>query len=103
MLIPGTFYAFYGGELSDFGKKAAQLQGAAYLGFAMLLFFARKAADAKGRKAIVIGLLVHFIIGFIVSLRGQLAGIGNAWGWSTVVIFGLLSLGYLYFLVKEAE
>ena len=103
VLIPGGFYAFYGGELTAFGKEAAQLQGAAYLGFAMLLFFACKASDAKGRRAIVIGLLVHFIIGFIVSLKGQLAGIGNAWGWSTIAIFGLLSLGYLYFLVKGAE
>ena len=101
LLIPGGFYAFYGGELTDFGKNAAQLQGAAYLGYAMLLFFAARAKDLKARQAIVIGLLVHFIIGFIVSLKWQLAGVGNAWGWSTVAIFALLTLGYAYFLVKK--
>ena len=37
VFIPMGFYAFYGGELTDAGKYAAQLQGAAYLGFSMLL------------------------------------------------------------------
>jgi hypothetical protein len=101
--VPGPFYAFYGGELADFGKNAAQLQGAAYLGYCLLLFFVVKAKDLKARQAIVIGLLVHFIIGFVVSLKWQLAGVGNAWGWSTVAIFGLLSLGYLYFLIRGTE
>ncbi|MDH4220285.1 MAG: hypothetical protein OEY18_12770 [Candidatus Aminicenantes bacterium] len=101
--VPGPFYAFYGGELADFGKNAAQLQGAAYLGYCLLLFFVVKAKDLKARQAVVIGLLVHFIIGFVVSLKWQLAGVGNAWGWSTVAIFGLLSLGYLYFLIRGTE
>ncbi len=103
VLIPGPFYAFYGQELTDSGKNAAQLQGAAYLGYALLLFFVLKAKEIKARKAIVIGLLVHFIIGFVVSLKWQLAGVVNAWGWSTVALFGLLSLGYLYSLIKGAE
>jgi hypothetical protein len=103
VLVPGPFYAFYGGELADFGKNAAQLQGAAYLGYSLLFFFVLKAKEIKARKAIVIGVLVHFIIGFVVSLKWQLAGVGNAWGWSTVALFGLFSLGYLYSLIKGAE
>jgi hypothetical protein len=103
VLVPGPFYAFYGGELTEFGKNAAQLQGAAYLGYSLLLFFVLKAKEIKARKAIVIGVLVHFIIGFVVSLKWQLAGVGNAWGWSTVALFGLLSLGYLYSLIKGVE
>ena len=103
LIIPGPFYEFYGNALTDAGKFAAQLQGAAYIGFALLLFFAAKAADPKARFAITIGLFAHFILGLVVSLKWQLAGIVNAWGWSTVAIFGLLSLGSLYFLIKGAE
>ena len=103
LLIPGGFYAFYGGELTDAGKNAAQFQGAAYIGYAILLLLACKAAEPKARQAVVIALLIHFIIGFIVSLKWQLAGILNAWGWSTVAIFGLLMLGYLYFLIKRTD
>ena len=103
VLMPGGFSEFYGGSLTDSGKFDTQLQGAAYLGFAFLLFFALKAKEAAARKAIVIGSLVHFVIGLIISLKWQLAGIVNVWGWSTVTIFALLSLGYLYFLVKGVE
>ncbi|MGD8540188.1 MAG: hypothetical protein PVI66_15860 [Candidatus Aminicenantes bacterium] len=103
VLIPTGFSEFYGGTLTDAGKFDTQLLGAAYLGFAFLLFFALKAKEAAARKAIVIGSLVHFVIGFIISLKWQLAGTVNVWGWSTVAIFALLCLGYLYFLMKGAE
>ena len=102
VLIPGSFYAFYGGELSDTGKNASQLQGAAYLGYAMLLFFATRAKDLIARRAIIIGALTHCLIGTIVSLKVQIEGVVNTWGWSTVIIFLLLTLGYLYFLLKKS-
>lgn len=101
VLLPGPFYAFYGGELTNAGKNAAQLQGAAYLGYALLLFMASKVKELKARKAIILGMLVHAIIGFVVSLRWQLIGEGNDWGWSTVAIFALLALGYAYFSMKK--
>jgi len=103
VLMPGAFYEFYGGILTDNGKYAAQLQGAAYLGFALLFFFAAKAGESKARTAIVVGAFIHFLIGLVVSLKWQIAGVVNAWGWTTVAIFALLSIGYLYLLLKGGE
>jgi len=101
VIIPGQFSDFYGGELTDAGKFNGQLIGAAYIGLALLLFIATKSSEAKARQAIVIGSLVHFTIGLVISLRWQLLGVVNVWGWTTVGLFGLLSLGYLYFLVSK--
>jgi hypothetical protein len=101
LAIPGPFYAFYGGELANTGKNAAQLQGAAYLGYALLLLMATKVKELKARKAIVLGMLIHGILGFIVSLRWQLVGEGNEWGWTTVAIFAFFALGYAYFAMKK--
>lgn len=101
LLIPGAFSEFYGGELTNAGKYNGQLIAAAYLGYATLLFIATKAKEAKARQAIVIGSLVHFIIGLIISLRWQILGEVNAWGWTTVGLFGLLILAYGYFLVTK--
>lgn len=103
LLVPGGFSEFYGGALTDAGKFDTQLQGAAYLGFAFLLFFVVKAKEAAARKAVVIGSIVHFALGLIVSLKWQLAGTVNVWGWSTIIIFALLLLGYLYFFMKGVE
>ena len=101
LLVPGEFYAFYGGVLGDSGMNVAQLQGAAYLGFAMLLFFAAKVKDLAAQRAIAIGLSTHFVIGFIVTLKNQLAGNTNAWGWSTVAIFFVLAVAYFVVLMKK--
>jgi len=101
LIIPGQFSEFYGGELTNAGKYNGQLAAAAYLGYAVLLFIATKAKEAKARQAIVIGTLVHFIVGFIVALRWQIMGEVNVWGWTTVGIFALLALGYAYFAVTK--
>jgi hypothetical protein len=43
-------------------------------------------------------------VGFIVSLMGTLSGATNAMGWSAVVIYLLLALGFAYFqFVAPAE
>ena len=42
-----------------------------------------KSKDAAAQKAIVLGLLVIFVIGLVVSLKAQLAGFVNVWGWYT--------------------
>jgi hypothetical protein len=101
LLIPGAFSEFYGGELTNAGKYNGQLVAAAYLGFATLLFIATKAKETKARQAIVMGSLVHFIVGLIISLRWQIIGEVNVWGWTTVGIFALLTLGYAYFLLTK--
>lgn len=101
LLIPGAFSEFYGGELTNAGKYNGQLVAAAYLGYATLLFIATKSKEAKARQAIIIGSFVHFIIGLIISLRWQILGEVNVWGWTTVGLFALLTLGYAYFLVTK--
>jgi len=101
LLIPGQFSEFYGGELTNAGKYNGQLVAAAYLGFAALLFLATKAKEAKARQAIVIGSLVHFFVGLIVSLRWQIMGEVNVWGWTTVGLFALLTLAYAYFAATK--
>lgn len=42
----------------------------------------------------VYGNLVGDVIGFVVILIGQLGGIANAIGWSSVAIYLLLALGF---------
>jgi hypothetical protein len=103
VLIPGGFSAFYGGELTEAGKLDTQLQGAAYLGLAVLLLMITKSKDAAAQKAVVLGLLVMFVIGLVVSLKAQLAGFVNVWGWSTVAIHGIIILCLLFFMMRGAE
>lgn len=67
------------------------------LGFAALSWSARSAPESEARRSIVLGSFVYSVLGFIVSLVSQLAGMVNALGWSTVVLFLLFALGFGYF------
>jgi len=97
VLVTGPLLSFYGITLDKAGTLVAQLFGAALIGFAVLNWFARGVTDREARQAIVLGNLASDTVGFVMALIGQLAGVANALGWSTVAIYLLLALGFAYF------
>lgn len=101
LLVPGGFYSFYGGNLTETGKLATQLEGAAYIAFAVILFFASTAGVSKARKAIVIGFFVHFVIALIICIKGVLSKGVNAWGWPTAAMFLVLMIAFGYFMIRK--
>ena len=96
VLVPAQVLQLYGVTADAAFKYVGQLFGASLIGFAVLTWLARSAADSVARRAIVLALFVSDGIGFIVALVGQLAGVVNALGWSTVVIYLLLAVGFGY-------
>ena len=98
MLMPGQLVSFYNVELTPAGILIAQLYGATLLGFGLLNWFARGFSDNATQQAILTANLVGDALGSIFSLMGQLGGVPevNALGWSTVLIYVLLTLGFVY-------
>jgi hypothetical protein len=104
VLVPGQFLAQYGLAIDAGFGLVAQLFGTALIGYALLTWGARKAAESEARRAIVFALFVADAIGFVVALIAQLKGLVNAVGWSTVVIYLVLAIGFAYFhFAKPAE
>ena len=97
VLVPAQVIQLYGITVDAPLKYVGQLFGASLVGFAFLTWSARNATDSDARKAIVLALFVSEGVGFIVALIGQLAGVVNSLGWSTVAIYLLLALGFGYF------
>ena len=100
IVVPGQVASAYGPEVTPQLEYVARLFGAALLAFAVLTWSARNAPDSATRRAILLALFVGDGIGFIVSLFGQLRGVMNALGWTTVVIYLLLALGFGYFYAQ---
>lgn len=92
----GPLAALYGITLDRAGMLVAQLFGAALIAFAVLNWFARNVTDPEARQAVVLANLTGDGIGFVVILIGQLGGIANTLGWSSVIIYLLLALGFAY-------
>ena len=97
VFAPGQVTSLYSPEVGVTLRYVAQLFGAALLGFAVLTWVARNAPDSEARRAILLALFVGDGVGFILALIGQLGGVVNALGWSTVLIYLLLALGFGYF------
>jgi hypothetical protein len=97
VLVPAQVIQLYGITVDAPLKYVGQLFGASLVGFAFLTWSARNATDSDARRAIVLALFVSDGVGFIVALIGQLAGVVNSLGWSTVAIYLVLALGFGYF------
>lgn len=97
VLVPVPLMSLYGVTLSPAGIIVGRLFGAALIGFGALTWLAKDAAESEARGAIVLALFIGDVIGFVVALLGQLSGVINPLGWSTVVIYLLLALGFGYF------
>jgi len=103
VFAPGQVTSLYSPETGAVLEYVAQLLGAALLAFAVLTWFARNVPDSEARRAIVLAMFVGDGVGFVLALIAQIQGIQNAMGWSTVVIYLLLALGFGYFrfIAKE--
>ncbi len=97
VLVPGQVTSLYSPEVGPTLNYVAQLFGAALLAFAVLTWVARNVPDSEARRAILLALFVGDGVGFVVALIGQIGGVMNALGWSTVVIYLLLAVGFGYF------
>ena len=97
ILLPDTMTALYGAELSTVGLMLARLLGAAFLGFGILRWTARKAEPGELLSALVLAGFVEDAIGFVVLLMAQMAGLMNAMGWSNVALYGIFAAGFGYF------
>jgi hypothetical protein len=98
MLFPSSLVTLYNVELNDAGRLIAQLYGATLFGFGLLNWFAREFADGEAQRALLTANLLTTTLGFLFSLFGQLGGVAgvNALGWSTVLLYLLLALGFGY-------
>ena len=102
VLIPWQVYKFYAVAANPQINYMGQLFGAALIGFAILTWKAKSAADSDCRKAIILALFLSNIIGFIVALFAQLGGVVNSMGWSTVLIYLFLASGFGYFYFSKS-
>jgi len=96
VVASGPLLSIYGIKLDNAGTLVAQLFGGALIALAVVNWFARNVTDPEARQAVIFGNLAGDVVGFVVILLGQLAGIANAVGWSSVAIYLLLGLGFAY-------
>ncbi len=97
VLIPAALMGLYGSTLGKGGAMMTQLLGASFVLLGLLLVLARNDPGSQALRAIVLAVFIGDTIGFVVALIAQISGSVGALGWTTVVIYLLLALGFGYF------
>lgn len=100
-LFPRFAIEMYGLGPNDAAIWTTRLVGGSILGFATLMWFGRSAASVEARRAIAGALLVQDTVGLIASAIVQLSGSVNAFGWSNPLLYGILAIGYAYFVFVQ--
>ena len=101
--VPSQVYPQYGIEPNLNLNYMGQLFGAALLAIGLLSWLVRNTTDSVALRAVVVAFFIGDTVGFIVSIIAQFRGAMNALGWSTVVIYLLLALGFASFTFKKSS
>ena len=99
LLVPDAMASLYGITL-DPSSQYPRFFGSALLGFAALLWLARKVTSGPALRAVLVGSFVASLTGLVVAVIQALDSAGNALEWSSVVIYFLLSLGFGDFVFR---
>jgi hypothetical protein len=94
LFAPGPTLAQYGAAPDPLAMLMSRFFGVALLHLGVLLWVGRQAEDPLARRAIAIAGVVGSLGGLVVALSAVLGHLVNGLGWSTVVIYLGLLLGY---------
>jgi membrane-bound ClpP family serine protease len=98
LLAPRAMLPLYGIAVDPGIVLMARFFGAALVQLGMVLYLIRDVGDLRTQRGVVIGSFLGSVAGLVVALTGQFWGVVNGLGWSTVAIYGLLTLGYGSFM-----
>jgi hypothetical protein len=96
LILPQFVATTYGLGTSASEILLARFFGTELLVLGLINWLAKDLTGASVRP-IIMGSLIGNAVGFIVSITGTLDGTMNSMGWSAVVIYLLLGLGFAYF------
>ena len=104
LFIPGLMLSLYGMTPGPGINLMSQFVGVELIAFGLVCLNARNFVDSTILRPILTSFLIAEAVGVLVAIYGTLSGAMNTLGWSIVLIYGLFSLGYVYFLfVKKVS
>jgi hypothetical protein len=99
LFAPDIVFRFFDVAAGPVGPAAAQLLGAALMGFGLMSWAGRNLVlgGIYGRP-LVYGNFAHYFIGALVSIRAHLGGFGNGYFWIEVALYAGFAVLFGFFL-----
>ncbi len=103
LLMPEILGTIFGMPLTQGAVLMTRYFGLGFIAIGMILWYTRGAPRDNLVNGILLTLAVVDFLGFIVALMAMLQGVMNVYGWVTVAIWLLLSLGLGYYRYIDTE
>ena len=101
VLIPTRVLLIYG-LTADAGEVLmGQYFGVALIGIGLITWLIKNVTEPNAIGAVILALLISDVIGLIISVIGTISGVMNTFGWSAVIIYLFLTIGFAYFQFKK--
>jgi len=100
---PAEMLAPYGMPVDRHTAFMARFLGEELIAVGCILWLARKTTDPMARRAIVVAGVISDVIALVIALQAQLSGLVNALGWSTVVIYAVFTVAFMYYLFAAKD
>jgi hypothetical protein len=101
LLVPNALASLFGIAIDTVAEYEGRLLGGSYVGYAIVNFLTKDTADPLTRRAIAAANAVAWAVGLVVSTLGQLQGLANAIGWTTVVLALAFTVGWAWTYAAE--
>lgn len=96
IVVPMAYMGVFGVSLGDSGVMMAQFFGALLVGVGLICWFSR-GGTRKTVGGTLLALFIADVLGFLVALKAQMAGLMNTIGWVVVILWLVMVLGLGYF------
>ena len=104
LLAPAEFASTFGVVLDELGRSQTRLLGAAYIGYAVIVWLCRDIRDVAAQRAIAVGNVVSWALSLIVGVAGVVAGLAGTQAWALLVLELAFTAGWAYFaIIDRAE
>ena len=103
LVFPEPALRQYGVPTEAHNQMQARYFGATLLQVGVVVWLARLTQDAVAIRAILIAVIVGNAFAAAISIWAAITKLQNAMVWGSVLLYGLLLLGSLYFLLSSSR
>jgi hypothetical protein len=101
LLAPAELAQVFGVVLDDVGRSQTRLLGAAYIGYAAIVWLSRDIRDLTAQRAIALGNFVSWALSLIVAIAGLVAGLAGPQSWALVALEVAFAAAWGYFAISD--
>jgi hypothetical protein len=101
ILAPAEVASTFGVVLDAVGRSQTRLLGAAYIGYAVIVWLSRDIRDVAAQRAIAVGNVVSWALSLIVGVAGVVAGLAGTQFWALLVLELAFTAAWGYFAIID--